>query len=168
MKKYLSVGMVLLSASFSVFATESLVKYESQYSVNETADRFENIAKNKGLTVFARIDHQKNASSVDLQLRPTQVIIFGNPKVGTPLMQCEQSVAIDLPQKVLVSEDAQQKVWITYNNPEYLKERHQISGCDQVIDKVSGVLSNLSKADYCEINKQVALIVRFVSETERT
>lgn len=146
MKKSLSVGVVLLSASFSLFATESLVKYESQYSVNETADRFENIAKSKGLTVFARIDHQKNASSVDLDLRPTQVIIFGNPKVGTPLMQCEQSVAIDLPQKVLVSEDEQQKVWITYNNPEYLKERHQIAGCDQVINKVSGVLSNLSKA----------------------
>tara|TARA_R110001583_G_scaffold40778_6_gene130117 strand:- start:55 stop:507 length:453 start_codon:yes stop_codon:yes gene_type:complete len=146
MKKILSVATLLLTASFPLFATESLIKYESQYSVKETADRFESIAKSKGLTVFARIDHQKNAGSVDLTLRPTEVIIFGNPKVGTPLMQCAQSVAIDLPQKILVSEDAEHKVWLTYNNPEYLKERHEMTGCDEVIKKVSGVLSNLSKA----------------------
>jgi uncharacterized protein (DUF302 family) len=146
MKKQISTAVILLSASLSLFANESLVKYESNYSVKETADRFESIAKSKGLSVFARIDHQKNASSVDLALRPTEVIIFGNPKVGTPLMQCAQSVAIDLPQKVLVSEDAEHKVWLTYNNPEYLKERHAIEGCDQVINKVSGVLSALSKA----------------------
>ncbi|MBA35218.1 MAG: hypothetical protein CMI14_07280 [Oleispira sp.] len=146
MKKLISLGIVLFSASFSVKASDGLVSYESHYSVEETADRFENIAKSKGLTLFARVNHQKNAAGVGLELRPTEVIIFGNPKVGTPLMQCEQQVAIDLPQKVMVSEDADNKVWLSYNNPNYLMKRHDIKGCDKLIDKISGVLSKLSKA----------------------
>ncbi|PMM34464.1 DUF302 domain-containing protein [Vibrio lentus] len=146
MKRIISLGIIALSASFSVAASDGLVKYESNYSVKETADRFEDIAKSKGLTLFARVDHQKNAASVNLELRSTEVIIFGNPKVGTPLMQCAQDVAIDLPQKVMVSEDDNKKVWLTYNNPTYLMERHQIQGCDEVIKKISGVLSKLSEA----------------------
>ncbi|WP_373959542.1 DUF302 domain-containing protein [Vibrio gigantis] len=146
MKKLLPPCAILLSASFSVAASDGLIKYQSNYSVKETADRFEEIAKSKGLTLFARIDHQKNASNVDLELRPTEVIIFGNPKVGTPLMQCAQEVAIDLPQKVLVSEDANKKVWLSYNDPNYLLNRHAINGCDEVIKKISGVLSKLSEA----------------------
>ena len=146
MKKLVSLGIVLLSASFSVVASDGLVKYESHYSVKETADRFESIAKSKGLTLFVRIDHQENASGVGLELRPTEVIIFGNPKVGTPLMQCAQEVSIDLPQKVMVSEDANNKVWLSYNNPNYLMKRHEIKGCDEVINKISDVLSKLSKA----------------------
>ncbi|WP_146531862.1 DUF302 domain-containing protein [Vibrio cyclitrophicus] len=146
MKKLLSLGAVLLAASFSVAASDGLIKYQSNFSVKETADRFESIAKSKGLTLFARIDHQKNASSVDLELRPTEVIIFGNPKVGTLLMQCQQDVAIDLPQKVLVTEDSNKKVWLSYNDPNYLMERHAINGCDEVIKKISGVLSKLSEA----------------------
>ncbi|WP_215408093.1 DUF302 domain-containing protein [Vibrio gigantis] len=146
MKKLLPLCAILLSASFSVAASDGLIKYQSNYSVKETADRFEEIAKSKGLTLFVRIDHQKNASNVDLELRPTEVIIFGNPKVGTPLMQCAQEVAIDLPQKVLVSEDANKKVWLSYNDPNYLLNRHAINGCDEVIKKISGVLSKLSEA----------------------
>ncbi|OOV86841.1 DUF302 domain-containing protein [Oceanospirillum linum] len=146
MKKIISLGAVLLSASFSVSASEGLVKYESRFSVKETADRFEEIAKSKGLTLFARIDHRKNARGVNLELRPTEVIMFGNPKVGTPLMQCAQNVAIDLPQKVMVSEDANNKVWLSYNSPNYLMKRHDIKGCDEVINKISRVLSTLSKA----------------------
>lgn len=146
MKKLTLLSVILLSASLSVAASEGLVKYESQYSVKETADRFEKIATSKGLTLFARIDHQKNARSAGLELRPTEVIIFGNPKVGTPLMQCAQDAAIDLPQKVMVSEDANNKVWLSYNNPDYLMKRHEIKGCDKVIKKISGVLSKLSQA----------------------
>ncbi len=147
MKKYLiAILGCLVMSSFSAIASESLVRVESPYSVDETVNRFEEIAQSKGLSLFARINHQENASKVDLDLRPTQVIIFGNPKVGTPLMQCAQTMAIDLPQKVLVYEDAEGKVWLSYNNPEYLKERHSIEGCDKVIGKVSGVLSKLSQA----------------------
>lgn len=125
---------------------EGLVTVASPYSVKETADRFETIAKDKGLTLFSRIDHQKNAKSVNLSLRPTEVIIFGNPKAGTPLMRCTQNVAIDLPQKVLVSEDADQQVSLSYNDPEYLKARHNIVGCDKVIDNISKLLETLASA----------------------
>ncbi|MBT3147425.1 DUF302 domain-containing protein [Neptunomonas phycophila] len=146
MVKSLSLGVALAVFSLSASAEDSLVKYESIYSVKETADRFENIAKSKGLTVFTRINHQQNAANVGLELRPTEVIIFGNPKVGTPLMQCSQDVAIDLPQKVMITEDSNNKVWLSYNNPNYLVQRHSIEGCDEVIKKVSGVLGALSTA----------------------
>ncbi|XQW86593.1 DUF302 domain-containing protein [Thalassotalea piscium] len=146
MKKLVSLGFILLHVTFSVAASDGLVKYKSQYSVKETADRFEQVIKSKGLTLFARIDHQKNATGAELKLRPTEVIIFGNPKIGTLLMQCEQNVAIDLPQKVLVSEDANNQVWLSYNQPNYLMERHTIKGCDKVLRKISGVLSQLSEA----------------------
>lgn len=146
MKTAIVVSFVLFFAAWSASATEGLVKYESPYSVKKTADRFEKIAKSKGLTVFARIDHQENAKGANLALPPTEVIIFGNPKVGTRLMQCAASVAIDLPQKVLINQDAEQKVWLTYNSPSYLKHRHAITGCDDVVNKISGVLSQLSKA----------------------
>lgn len=127
-------------------AVNGLVTLESNYSVKETADRFESIIKSKGLTLFARIDHQKNAAGVNLKLRPTEVITFGNPKAGTALTQCAQTVAIDLPQKILISEDAENKVWLSYNNPEYLKARHNIKGCDTVINNISTLLSKLSTA----------------------
>ncbi len=140
----LSVLLIVSSVTAEVKA-ESMISVESSYSVKETADRFEAILKEKGLTLFARVDHQKNAASVDLEIRPTQLIIFGNPKVGTPLMQCAQTVAIDLPQKVLVFEDADKRVWLTYNNPEYLEQRHAIIGCDDVLEKISMVLAKLSQ-----------------------
>lgn len=104
------------------------------------------IIKSKGLTLFARIDHQENAAGVDLKLRATEVIIFGNPKIGTLLIQCSQEAAIDLPQKVLIRKGADNKTWISYNNPEYIKNRHNIEGCDQVIKKISKVLRSLSNA----------------------
>jgi uncharacterized protein (DUF302 family) len=128
------------------YSIESLISVESKYSVKETADRFESIINDKGLTLFARIDHHKNASDVNLEVRPTEVILFGNPKVGTPLMQCSQQVAIDLPQKVLVFKDLENRVWISYNNPEFIRERHNIKGCEKVLNKISNVLSKLTKA----------------------
>lgn len=136
----------ILIASFCAHAEESLITHESQYSATETADRFVSLIKEKGLTLFTRIDHQKNASSVNLKLRPTQVIIFGNPKAGTPLIQCAQKAAIDLPQKVLITEDLEKRVWLSYNNPQYVKERHDIKGCDKVIEKISSLLIKLSLA----------------------
>lgn len=128
------------------YANSGLITMQSHHSVKQTADRFESIAKDKGLTLFTRVDHQKNAAGVDLTLTPTEVIIFGNPKAGTPLMNCAQSVAIDLPQKVLISEDAKGSVKLTYNDPEYLKARHNIVGCDKVISNISMLLNNLAVA----------------------
>lgn len=143
---------LFFSSAFSVFAcanvsaTESLILVESKFSVFETANKLESIIKNKGLTLFGRINHSNNASKVNLELRPTELIIFGNPKVGTPIMICAQTVAIDLPQKILVWQDEQDRVWLSYNNPMYLKERHHIKNCDAVLTKLSKVLGTLSKA----------------------
>lgn len=148
MKKLIT--FVLLSFSILSYASEekveNLISVESQHSAKETADKLASIIEKKGLTLFARIDHQKNAASVKLALRPTEVIIFGNPVVGTPLMQCNQLFAIDLPQRILIWEDVDKKVWLTYNNPEALKQRHQLEGCDKTISKVSTVLSALTSA----------------------
>lgn len=143
-----TITVILFSFMFSAYAAavDSMLSVESAYTVKETADKFESIINKKGLTLFARIDHQKNAAGVNLELRPTELIIFGNPKVGTPLMQCSQSVAIDLPQKVLIWKDEKSKVWLSYNNPEYLRERHNIEGCDPVINKISNVLKALTNA----------------------
>lgn len=146
MKKLITLLFLSFFISGYASATESLISIESKLSSKETADKFESIIKSKGLTLFARINHQENAAGVDLKLRATEVIIFGNPKVGTPLMQCSQKAAIDLPQKMLIWTDADDKVWLTYNNPEYIKERHSLEGCDAVIGKVSNVLKALATA----------------------
>lgn len=146
MKKYLLSTLFLTLFSGTAFANNGLISLESAYTVKETADRFQNIIKSKGLTLFARIDHSGNAKKANLSLAPTEVILFGNPKVGTPLMQCTPTVAIDLPQKVLVWQDAEDKVWLSYNDPAYLKQRHQMEGCEKVLTKVSAVLEKLGKA----------------------
>ncbi|WP_367111393.1 DUF302 domain-containing protein [uncultured Psychrobacter sp.] len=132
-----------MSASY---AQKGLITKQSSHSAKNTADKLESLIKDKGLTLFTRVDHQRNAANADLKLTPTEVIIFGNPKAGTPLMQCAPSVAIDLPQKMLISQDAQGRVWLTYNSTDYLKERHNIQGCDQVLSKISALLDNLSTA----------------------
>ena len=127
-------------------AADGLVAVKSSHDVKATADKLESVLKEKGMTVMARVNHQQGAEKAGMELRPTEVVIFGNPKVGTPLMQCAQSVAIDLPQKALIREDASGEVWLGYNNPEYLKNRHGIEGCDEVLDKVSGALGNFARA----------------------
>ena len=142
----ISYILLVLSLSGAASAAESTVSIKSIHTVKATADRFEKIIQSKGLTLFARINHAENAAGVSLDLTPTEVIIFGNPKIGTPLMQCSKTVAIDLPQKALFWQDAEGQSWISYNSPEYLKERHNIEGCDQLVNKISKVLGKLSKA----------------------
>lgn len=103
---------------------EGIVKIPSHHSVDETVDKLKTILKSKGVTLFAVVDHSGEAEKVGLKMPPTKLVIFGNPKGGTPLMLASPSAAIDLPLKILVAEDAQGKAWISYNSPEYLKERH--------------------------------------------
>lgn len=146
MVRTITLGCLVAVASFNALAEQGVTKVASTHPVKETADKFVSIAQENGLNVFARINHQENAAKVDMTLRPTEVIIFGNPKVGTPLMLCAQEVAIDLPQKVLVYEDVEGKTWLAYNDPMYLKQRHNMQGCDEVLNKVSGVLGNLTNA----------------------
>jgi len=101
-----------------------LLHIPSRYSVPETLERVESLLRSKGLTIFARVDHSGEAAKVGMQMRPTQVLIFGSPKAGTPVMLAAPTTAIDLPLKALVWEDEQGKVWITYNSPESLQKRH--------------------------------------------
>jgi uncharacterized protein (DUF302 family) len=103
---------------------EGIVKIPSRHSVDETVDKLTTILKSKEVTLFALIDHSGEAEKVGMKMPPTKLLIFGNPKGGTPLMLASPSVAIDLPLKILVAEDAQGQVRISYNSAEYLKERH--------------------------------------------
>ena len=105
-------------------ANKGLIDKASNHSVDETVARLQNILQAKGVTLFALVDHSGEAAKVGMQMRPTKLLIFGSPKAGTPLMLAAPSVAIDLPLKILIWEDAQGKTWLTYNSPEYLRERH--------------------------------------------
>lgn len=114
-----------------------LIHLSSPHSVPETVQRIESILRAKNLTIFARIDHSGEAEKVGLAMRPTQLIIFGSPKSGTPMMIASPTLAIDLPLKALVWQDAEGKVWISYNDPNYLKRRHNIP--DELLNNISGV-----------------------------
>ncbi len=128
-------------------ASTGLVTKSSPYSVEETEARFKQILEDKGLNLFATVDHAQNAAGAGLELPPTRVVIFGNPKLGTPLMQCQQTLAIDLPQKVLIWEDSQGQVQLAYNDPQYVAGRHRLDGCGvEVIKTISGALNNLTNA----------------------
>ena len=118
------VSILLASETFAMQKEEGIVKIPSHHSVDETVDKLKTILKSKGVTLFALVDHSGEAEKVGLKMPPTKLLIFGNPKGGTPLMLAAPSAAIDLPLKILVAEDVQGKVWISYNSPEYLKERH--------------------------------------------
>jgi uncharacterized protein (DUF302 family) len=103
-----------------------MIDVPSPYSVPETLARLESILKERGVAVFARMDHSGEAEKAGLRMRPTQLLIFGSPKGGTPVMIAAPSVAIDLPLKALAWEDERGKVWLSYNTPEYLQQRHGI------------------------------------------
>jgi len=105
---------------------EGIVKIPSHHSLDETVEKLKTILKSKGVALFALVDHSGEAEKVGLNMPPTKLLIFGNPKGGTPLMLAAPSAAIDLPLKILVAEDPQGKVWISYNSPDYLKERHAL------------------------------------------
>jgi len=105
---------------------DGLIQVASRYSVDETVRRLQTAFAEKGLQVFSLIDHSGEAEKVGMKMKPTKVVIFGSPKAGTPLMVAAPSLAIDLPLKALVAEDAAGKVSVTYNSPEYLRERHGV------------------------------------------
>jgi uncharacterized protein (DUF302 family) len=128
----------LLAVSASTFAADGLISVKSSYNAKDTMMRVEDVVKQRGLTVFARIDHAAGAAKIGKTLRPTELLIFGNPQGGTPLMECAQSAGIDLPLKALVWEDATGQVWVGYNDPAFLAKRHEAAQCP--------VVENMSKA----------------------
>lgn len=145
MKKYLS-AFALCCFSFAALASDGVVKVESAQGVKATADKLEKVLLSKGMKIMARVPHSDSAAAVGIELRETELLIFGNPKAGSPLMKCEQLIALDLPQKALIYSDESGKTWIAYNDPMYLKARHQVEGCDEPLGKISGALAKFSAA----------------------
>ena len=128
-------------------ATPGLITIRSSFGPLDTMNRLDTAVKAKGMTVFARIDHAAGATAVGQPLRPTEVLIFGNAKGGTPLMQSVQTIGIDLPLKALVWQDAGGDTWLSYNDPDWLAKRHGLSGESEiVVGTLAGALAALAKA----------------------
>jgi uncharacterized protein (DUF302 family) len=146
MKRFAALAFVVFSCvAMPALAADGLLALKSSYSAKDTMNRFEETAKQRGLNVFARIDHAAGATKVGKTLRPTEVLIFGNPQGGTPLMECAQSMGIDLPLKALVWEDAQGQVWLGYNDPAWLATRHGAAACPAAA-AIGKALSGLGEA----------------------
>ena len=128
-------------------AADGLTTIPSSYGPKDTMNRLEAAVKAKGMTIFARIDHAAGASAAGLSLRPTEVLIFGNAKAGTPLMQSVQTIGLDLPLKVLVWQDISGKTWLSYNDPAWLAKRHGLSGeAEAAVDVITAALHAVATA----------------------
>jgi uncharacterized protein (DUF302 family) len=128
----------------TVNARNGLIHLASQHSVEETMKRLEALLNERGVNIFARVDHSGEAAKVGLTMRPTKLLIFGSPKGGTPLMQAAPTVAIDLPLKALFWEDTDGKVWLTYNDPAYLQQRHNFPA--DLLPNIAAVSGLFAKA----------------------
>lgn len=153
--KKISTGLLsalLLITSSLAFAEamstkndNGLITLKSKHNVSETIDRLEAVLNKKGMTIFKRIDHSAGAEKAGIKLRPTELLIFGNPKVGTPLMLCSQTAAIDLPQKALAHEDEKGQTWLSYNDPTYMAKRHHTNDCAKAVQKVTNALAKFAR-----------------------
>jgi uncharacterized protein (DUF302 family) len=138
-------ALLIVAAASHARAAEGLSAVRSPHPVKETLDRFEKAAKARGLSVFARIDHAAGARKVDRTLRATELLIFGSPQAGTPLIECAQTIGIDLPLKALAWEDASGQVWLGYNDPQFLAQRHRVTECVDTVRKISSNLESLAR-----------------------
>jgi len=134
---------VVAGTALADAASNGLVSIKSPYPVAQTIERFQQTARDKGLKIFDTVDHAQGADSAGLDLRPTTVVIFGNPKAGTPFMQCAQTIGIDLPMKMLVWQDAENQTWIAYNDPAWIAKRHGALKCP-AIAPITKALSTLA------------------------
>ncbi len=131
-------SLLLACMTFAASAADGLISIKSPHNAKDTMTRLEELVKQRGLNVFARIDHAAGAAKIGKTLRPTEVLIFGNPQGGTPFMECAQTVGIDLPLKALVWQDSAGQTWLGYNDPQFLAQRHAVAQCP--------VVANLGKA----------------------
>lgn len=146
MKKMLLVILSIIMLTGTAMAQGGLISVKSSHDVATTVSRLESALMEKGITVFARIDHAQGAQRIGQVLNPTVLIIFGNPALGTPLIQRSRTIGIDLPLKALIWEDRAGDVWFTYNSPDYLVRRHGITEMDDLVQKMETALSNLAMA----------------------
>ena len=138
------ITVCLLSFASATFAENGLITIKSKHSAMKTIDRLEAIVKKKGITVMGRVSHTKNAAGVGIKIRPTELLIFGNPKLGSNFFTSNQVAGIDLPMKALAWQDEKGQVWLTYNDPNYIAERHNIDDRDEIVKKMSGALGKLT------------------------
>ncbi len=145
MKLVVFAALLAMAGAPQQVSVDGLVRVRSDATVDATASRLERaIEESEKLTLFTVVNHADNAAKVGMNMRPTRLFVFGNPELGTPLMECGQSVAIDLPQKMLIWEDESGQVWVGYNDPEYLAERHGMSDCDETISRIKKALTGLA------------------------
>ena len=137
--------LMIVALSVPTIASADIIKKASAHGVKETMDKFETLVKSKGLGVFARVDHTKNAMGVDMKMNEAEVLIFGNPKAGTVLMKKDPATALDLPLKVAVYKDDTGKVWLSYRNPQDLAADYNLAGVP-VLGNVETALDNLTTA----------------------
>ena len=149
----MKISSVLAATALTAFATlstlasaaDGLIEIKSPHSAKDTMNKLEDIVKQRGLNVFARIDHSAGAARIGKTLRATELLIFGNPQGGTPLMECAQTAGIDLPLKALVWEDASNQVWLGYNDPAFLAQRHGAATCP-VVENLRKALAGIVEA----------------------
>lgn len=144
-KQFLIIALTALFATSAMANdVDGLIKQKSMHSVSVTLDRLENLVKKKGITIAARWKHSAKAKKVNIEMRDTELLIFGNPKLGSHLMTSQQTAAIDLPLKAIAWKDADGQVWLAYNDPAYIAKRHGISDRDEVLKKMSDALAGLT------------------------
>ncbi len=139
-----AVLLILVAAAATARAADGLLAIRSAHNAKETIDRLEQAVKAKGLNVFLRLDHSAGARKIGKKLRATELLVFGNPQGGTPLMECAQSIGIDLPLKALAWEDASGQTWLAWNDPKFLVARHGARECEPVADKLRKALDGLA------------------------
>jgi len=146
MKKLLLIVALtgLFASSAMADEVDGLIKMKSMHSVTVTIDRLANIVKKKGITVALRWNHSAKANKLGIKMRPTELLIFGNPKLGSHIMTSEQTAAIDMPLKAIAWKDANGQVWLGYNDPAYIARRHHITNRDEVVAKISKALASMT------------------------
>lgn len=144
-KSFLFVISIAFTVQTVSAADNGMVSIKSKFGVTHTADRLIGVVKKKGLKVFAHIKHSEGAKKAGVDIRPTELVIFGNPKLGSPMIKCAPTLAIDLPQKMLIWQDENEQTWMTYNNPVYIADRHELAAdCRANLNKIAGALAKFT------------------------
>lgn len=144
MRSIFILALSLLFFAPVAHAEKLLIVKASPHSVAKTLDRLTAVMQKKGITIFARVNHAGGAKKVGMEMKPTELLIFGNPKLGTPLILAKREIGVDLPLKALAWQDDSGKVWLGYTSPAALKARHGVSGRDEVFKKMTGALDKLT------------------------
>ena len=138
------LSLIALIPAISVAGDKGLINKKSQHSVKVTLDRLENVLRKKGITIVTRWSHHAGAKKAGIPLRPTELLLFGNPKLGSHFFTSNQTAGIDLPMKALAWKDKEGQVWLTYNDPSYIANRHGINDREKIVKKMTGALNKLT------------------------